>query len=266
MSKLNEPDGRASHGEMLRSAWDHYQEAYMNFNLKEVPDFHRRYSEGAVTLDAAVVQLAGDVFGAHLLDTCCAGDAKQAFSWENLGARVTACDISPVAIRIAKGNAYKIGSNATFVEADAQTLSPVPDSSVDIVVATYICWFEDLFLCCRNWHRVLKPRGRLVLTHGNPVMQCLSERDGVLAVERDYFDTSPDYYRFDGTPLADKHGGWKGEREIVEFFHPLAEVINAIADAGFVIRRLEELATWDNLDRDETVPRLPVGMAILAEV
>ena len=40
MSKLNEPGGRASHGEMLRSAWDQYQEAYMNFNLKEVPDFH----------------------------------------------------------------------------------------------------------------------------------------------------------------------------------------------------------------------------------
>ena len=238
----------------------------MNFHLKEVPDFHRRYSEGAVTLDAAVLQLAGDVSGAHLLDTCCAGDAKQAFSWENLGARVTACDISPVAIRIARENAYKIGSNVTFVEADAQTLWPILDSSVDIVVATYICWFEDLFLCCRNWHRVLKPTGRLVLAHGNPVVQCLGERDGVLAVERDYFDTSPEYYRFDGTPLADKHGGWKGEREIVEFFHPLTEVINAIVDAGFVIRRLEELATWENVDSDGTVPRLPVGMAVLAEV
>ncbi len=263
---MNQPDKQAIHNKMLREAWDEYQEAYMDFNLKEVPNFHKHYAEGAVTLDAAVVQLAGDVSGAHLLDTCCAGDAKQAFSWGNLGAHVTACDISPVAIRIAKENAAKIGSNVTFVEADAQTLLPIPDGSLDIVVATYICWFEDLFLCCRNWHRVLKPTGRLVLTHGNPVLECLSERDGVFSVERDYFNTSPGYYRFDGTPLADKHGGWKGEREIVEFFHPLAEVVNAIADAGFVIRRLEELAGWDNVDSEGDVPRLPVGMVILAEV
>ncbi len=250
---------------MLRDAWGDYHEAYMDFNLKEVPDFHRRYAEGAVTLDSDVVELVGDVSGTHLLDTCCAGDAKQAFSWENLGARVTACDISPVAIRIAKENAAKIDSNVTFVEADAQTLDPIPNNSIDIVVATYICWFEDLFLCCRNWHRVLKTAGRLVLTQGNPVMECLSERDGIFTVERDYFDTSPEYYRFDGTPLADKHGGWKGEREIVEFFHPFAEVVNAIADAGFHIRRLQELESWDNVDSEKDVPRLPVGMAILAE-
>ena len=196
--------------------------------MKDTPDFYSRYSEGAVSLDSRVVDLAGDVTDKRILDTCCAGDAKQAFSWQNLGALVTACDISPVAIQIARENAERIGSNVMFVEADAQTVTPISDEQFDLVFASYICWFEDLFLSCRNWFRVLKPGGRLLLEHGNPVTECLGEREGSLSIERDYFDLSPEYYRFNGTPLADKYGGWQGSQDIVEFFHPLAEVINAI--------------------------------------
>lgn len=44
-----------------------------------------------------------------LLDTCCASDAKQAFSWANLGAKVIACDIAPTAIEIARANALGLG-------------------------------------------------------------------------------------------------------------------------------------------------------------
>lgn len=37
MTDSNVPSKRASHSEMLRDAWDGYKEAYMDFNLKEVP-------------------------------------------------------------------------------------------------------------------------------------------------------------------------------------------------------------------------------------
>ena len=84
-----------------RAAWDAYQADYMRFNLMERPDFFERLGRGDVLLDDEVVELAGDVAGLDLLDTCCASDAMQAFSWANLGARVTACDIAPTAIEIA---------------------------------------------------------------------------------------------------------------------------------------------------------------------
>ena len=91
-----------------RTAWDAYQADYMQFNIKERPDFFKLLGSGDVMLDDDVVELAGDVAGLDLLDTCCASDAMQAFSWANLGARVTACDIAPTAIEIARQNALRL--------------------------------------------------------------------------------------------------------------------------------------------------------------
>ena len=109
---------------MIRDAWDEYHASYMEFNLMERPDFHRFFADGGVMLDDLSIELAGEVTGKRLLDICCAGDAKQAFSWENLGADVIACDISPIAIQIARKNADKIGSKVEFHVADAQELQP----------------------------------------------------------------------------------------------------------------------------------------------
>ena len=146
-----------------RAAWDAYQADYMQFNLKGRPDFFERIECGDVLLDAEVVELAGNVAGLDLLDICCASDAKQAFSWANLGARVTACDIAPTAVEIASCNALRLGLDITFHVADAQTLEPVSDESQDMVFATYLGWFEDIELAVRTWARVLRPGGRLLI-------------------------------------------------------------------------------------------------------
>ena len=97
-------------------------------------------------LDDEVVELAGDVAGLDLLDTSCASDAKQAFSWANLGARVTACDIAPTAIEIARKSSLRLGIDVEFHVADAQTLDPISNESQDLVFATYLGWFEDIDL------------------------------------------------------------------------------------------------------------------------
>jgi len=111
--------------ELVRNAWDAYHPDYMGFQLSENPDFHKDLAGGAVMLNPMVAELAGDVSGQRLLDICCACDATQAFSWANLGADVTACDISPVAIKIARENAEMIGLPVAFNVADAQTLDPI---------------------------------------------------------------------------------------------------------------------------------------------
>ena len=79
--------------ELVRSAWDAYHPDYMGFQLRENPHFHKDFADGAVMLDAKVTGLAGAISGQKLLDICCACDATQAFSWANLGAEVTACDM-----------------------------------------------------------------------------------------------------------------------------------------------------------------------------
>ncbi|MDR2686199.1 MAG: class I SAM-dependent methyltransferase [Oscillospiraceae bacterium] len=113
--------------------------------------------------------MLGDVTGLKLLDTCCACDAVQAFSWHNLGAVVTACDITPKAIEIASANAAKMGLALDFVIADMQTLEPVGDGQFDIVYASYPVWVQDINEACKTWHRVLKPGGRLLWHMEHPI-------------------------------------------------------------------------------------------------
>ena len=160
-----------------RTAWDAYQADYMQFNIKERPDFFKLLGSGDVMLDDDVVELAGDVAGLDLLDTCCASDAMQAFSWANLGARVTACDIAPTAIEIARQNALRLKLDVKFHVADAQTLDPISDESQDLVFATYLGWFEDIELAVNAWTRVLRPGGRLLVDIHHPVTNIL-ERSG----------------------------------------------------------------------------------------
>jgi ubiquinone/menaquinone biosynthesis C-methylase UbiE len=242
---------------IIRDAWDEYHPSYMEFNLLERPDFHRFFADGGVVLDDLSIELAGDVRGKTLLDICCAGDAKQAFSWENLGADVIACDISSIAIEIARKNADKIGSKVRFHVADAQELQPIPDDCVDIVYATFIVWFEDLRKAARSWCRVLRSGGRLLLIHENPVVRCLEEDEDGARIVWNYFDRGPERYTFTGTPLADKHGGWQGKASIVEFYHTFSDIINALCDAGFRIEKMVEPQPKEDVQlRIEKLPGL----------
>ena len=151
-----------------RTAWDTYQADYMRFNLKERPDFFKLLGSGDVMLDDDVVELAGDVAGLDLLDTCCASDAMQAFSWANLGARVTACDIAPTAIEIARQNALRLKLDVKFHVADAQTLDPISDESQDLVFATYLGWFEDIELAVNAWRASSDPEDGCSSTSTTP--------------------------------------------------------------------------------------------------
>ena len=245
--------------ELVRSAWDAYHPDYMGFQLRENPDFHKDFADGAVMLDDYVIELAGEVNGRKLLDICCACDATQAFSWANLGADVTACDISAVAIKIAQENAERIGLPVAFRVADAQTLDPIGDESFDIVFATYLMWFEDIHLACRNWYRVLRPGGQLLVDTFHPVTYCLEDIDGRIVPERNYQDTAPDYRDFDGTPMAREHGGWGQTKPIVEFHHTLAEIVNAALDTGFRLKKVEE-PSWE---KEGILADLPAGFTSL---
>jgi ubiquinone/menaquinone biosynthesis C-methylase UbiE len=223
-----------------RRAWDAYSPAYMDFALKSRPDFFEFFAGGGVCLNEWETRLAGDVTGLTVLDVCCASFADEAFSWENLGADVIACDISPVAIEIAQRNGARLGSRVRFVVADSQELEPIESESVDLVYGRYVVWFEDIDKTMRTWHRVTKPGGRLLVATQHPIMDCLEQEAGAYKPIRRYDDESHAYERFTGTPLADSLGGWGQEYESVEFFHPTWRIMNAVLDAGFRIRHVEE--------------------------
>jgi SAM-dependent methyltransferase len=255
-------DKHAEHMAMNEKAWDAYHPAYMDFHLKAHPDFFEYLAGGGVYLDDDEVRLAGDVTGLTVLDVCCSGAADEAFSWENLGAHVIACDLSPVAIEIAKQNAARLNSRIQFVVADSQELAPIAGDSVDLVYGRYLCWFEDLEQTMRTWFRVTRPGGRLLLSAEHPISLCLEAEGDTYRVIWKYYDESPDYGDFRGTPLADHFGGWQGPGDrCVGFFHPTWRIVNAILDAGYQLLRMEEPT---RVAGEEQLRDLPNGLYLLA--
>ena len=238
---MTQKDKFKEHLEMNKKAWDEYHPAWMEFKAKRWPDYYRFYADGGVHLDPLEKEMIGDVRGLRVLELSCGGDAEQAFSLGNLGAIVTACDISPVAIDIARENARRTNIEIDFVVCDSQTLDPIEDNTFDLVFAQYnYCYYEDLPRAFSSWYRVLRNGGRLFVRAGHPVTTCLEECDGKLTPVRSYYDKSPEYYNFNGTAIANEFGGWHSGLRAVEFFHSLSDIINAMIQAGFHIEKMME--------------------------
>ena len=224
-----------------KEAWNAYQEDYFRFHLLEHPDYLEFFANGGVDLDKHLVTMLGDVKGLKLLDTCCACDAVQAFSWHNLGAVVTACDITEKAIEIASGNAAKMNLSLEFIVDDMQTLRSINDNEYDIVFATYPVWIQNIDEACKTWNRVLKTRGRLLWAMEHPITYCISESIDGLHIINDYNKQSTEIYeRFEGTPKADRAGGWSVELPVAEHFHRTSDILNAVCNAGFRITNVHE--------------------------
>jgi ubiquinone/menaquinone biosynthesis C-methylase UbiE len=235
----------------------------MKFQLMARPDYFEFLSGGGVDLDEYLVDMIGDVRGLALLDTCCASDAVKSFSWHNLGARVTACDIAPSAIEIARENARRMDLALEFVEDDMQTLKKVPDGVFDIVFATYPVWICDIGEACRTWLRVLKPGGRLLWHAEHPFSACIEEVGCAPRFSMNYNEPSARMYEtFQGTPAADKFGGWSTDLPSVEHFYRVSDLVNAACRAGFRILKLHEAC---DSDISSGKRNLPSDFVILAQ-
>ena len=162
----------------------------------------------------------------------------QAFSLANLGAQVTACDFSPVAIEEAKENAAKVELDVRFVVDDSQRLSTFKDRQYDLVHVDGNLWqYEDLLTACCNWYRVLRTGGHLLLHENYPLTHwCLAEDEtsGNLKVIRPYGDRTPSYSLFRISDFVSK------ELEEVEFPHTMADILNAMIQAGFLMEKMVE--------------------------
>ena len=236
--------------EITKEAWNAYQEEYAKRNP---PDFEL-WINGHVGLDCyePMVSLIGDIKDLKLLDTCCSSDAWQAYSWHNLGAKVTACDIAPKAIEIVRKNVEIMGFDIECIVADMQKLDPIADGQFDIVFASYPIYVQDIFEACRNWHRVLKKGGKLFwYCADHPILRCITEDVTGIHFKRNYNQSSATLYDFVGTD-----GNWHSDLQGVSNFWRASDLLNAVCDAGFCIKKVHE-----GYESDE---KLPSDLSILA--
>lgn len=208
-----------------------------------------------------VRRLAGPVKGKTLLDLQC-GSGEGALTFARRGAKVTGVDISEERLEHARRKARRAGIKAVYIRANVVKL-PLRSASFDVVHTGggVTAWIPDIERWASEIGRVLKPGGRFVWWDGHPMLYCLRQR-GTRRPEM--ADWAGGY--FDGRPLkVDGMGQWlklDGALPQVERTWKLSDILNALAAAGLMLERMEEVATrkfwWFNLpgNRWRALPRL----------
>jgi len=96
------------------------------------------------------------------------------------GCRVTGVDINEHGVRNARAlaEARGVAGRATFEVVDATRPMPFPAASFDAIVSNdAICHLTDRLSVLRDWHRVLRPRGRMLFTDAMIVSGLVSHED-----------------------------------------------------------------------------------------
>ena len=108
-----------------------------------------------------LIAMAGPLECRRVLDLAC-GTGDLALLASAAGADVTALDITPRMIALARLKARQRGARARFLVGDMTAL-PLPDACLDVVTTGYgLRNVPDLDAALREIHRVLKPGGRLL--------------------------------------------------------------------------------------------------------
>lgn len=170
----------------------------------------------------AALALVGEVAGRRVLDAGCGAGAHTAALVERRAA-VTGIDSSAGLLAIA---AKRLDGRARFHQADLRDPLPFADRSYDVVLASLVMhYLPDWTATLREFHRVLVPRGRLIISTHHPFM------DHTLAAHGDYF------------AIYDFTEEWrKGEHVVrMRFWHrPLSAMTRALREADFTLDVVDE--------------------------
>lgn len=171
-----------------------------------------------------ILQMAGELDGRHVLDVGCAAGALSAAMVER-GASVLGIDINQALLARAR---QRLGDRARFAVADlSEPLDFLSAASFDVVTASLVLhYLRDWGPPLRELRRVLRPGGALLVSTHHPL--------------QDVEIAEPPAPYFETTLLTDT---WrKGGRDFkVRFYHrPLSAIVDALADAGFLIERIAE--------------------------
>ena len=97
----------------------------------------------------------------------------------------------------------------------------------------------------------------------HPITYCITQNDLGMVVRRNYNTAKREVFeRFEGTPAADRFGGWSADVPSVENFYRISDLVNAVISAGFTVMHLHE--SEDQNDASE-MGKLPCDFAILAK-
>ena len=173
----------------------------------------------------------GDVKGKEVC-VIGSGDNYAAFALAGMQAHVTSTDISERQLETASERAKQLDLEIDFVQADAMDLNPLGDGKFDLVCSTngFFVWIADLRAVYGEIFRILKSGGYYVFYDVHPFQRPWNGGGRSIEVEKTYWQTGPFSDEKDGT---------------FEFNWTLGDILNPLADAEFVLRRVLERPAGD---------------------
>lgn len=190
---------------------------------------HNAYYDRPNTL-----KLLGKVNGQHILDAAC-GPGKYAEILLARGARVTGFDISPK--MVAHARKRNTGSGHFFVHDLAHPLDMFQEEAFNqVVCALALHYVEDWGPTLREFQRVLRPEGSLVISIEHPFFEYL------------YFN-SKKYFEIESV-----HATWSGfgkPTRVHSYRRSLHDCMTPLTDNGFYIDQIIEplpVAEFENRD------------------
>lgn len=195
--------------------------------------FADRYAQAVVTKPhnalyerPATLSLLPDVSGKHVLDAGCGSGIYSEWLAQH-GARVTAVDVTPEMVAIARDRLRHYGIEVRQADL-AQPLDWLADSSIDIVLSPLVLdYVAEWHGVLAEFHRVIVPGGLLVFSVPHPMADWRRFRSGAA-----YFDielVGIDWTRF-GEPFP----------HVKSYRRPLEAVLNPVIEAGFHIEKILE--------------------------
>lgn len=178
-----------------------------------------------------LLDYAGDVAGRSVLDAGC-GEGHVARTLAQQGAKVTAVDLSPRLIAIARERDPVTGT--IYLVHDLSAPLPQYRASFDLVVSNLVLPdVDDYRGYIATLGDVLKPGGRAVLSLLNPYRAVTDER------VRDYFDSGR------GTR---EYGGMAKQGVRAYYYHrTLEEYITTFRESGLLLSDLADVCPTDEM-------------------
>jgi len=263
--------------EANRANWDSRVDSHFRSELYGIDRFvaDPDYVGAVVRFDAAKMP---DVSGKSLIHLQC-HIGTDTIGLARLGADVTGVDLSTKSIEAARRLSVESGTRARFVVSELYDAPEALPERFDIVYTGVgaICWLPDI----EGWAKVvssfLDKGGVFYMREGHPIMWALdyTRDDDQVVVKYPYFEQSaPLSFSEDTTYAGD---GVLGSPVSYDWNHGMAEVLQALIDAGLRIDQIEEYDAleWpagpvNQLGEDgryrlaEGRERLPVMWSVLA--
>jgi len=233
-----------------RRSWDTISAQYQANTRISTDDVHY----GPLAPGERELHLLGDVAGKRIIEIGCGG-GQNSIALTKWGATCVGIDPSPAQLDHARRFALENGVEVQFVEGVAEDLSGFPDSGFDIALSSYAFdYVTDLRRAYDEAWRVLKPGGLFVFCLSHPWFQAVAghlTRDPDRPEPLDY-SAWPTIEEWDWTYEDGTTARMRGH------LRTLAQIINELIEAGFVLERLVEQNVADvEGASDEELARFP---------